>query len=132
MPLTSSYISAAAHCQSQISSIAEKGSLPERYCLLLEELRLEAQRRSTHTRTTTPLRAEPNTSEERSIAPISNNLQIGSTDSLNSREATVPEFDDNLPDFIQDDHTDWGEFANLVSSGLGNLDVFLHDDPFML
>ena len=40
------YLSAAVQCQFQISSIAEKGSLLERYCLLLEELRLEAIRKT--------------------------------------------------------------------------------------
>lgn len=41
------YLDAATRCQSQMSSIAEKGSLSSRYCLVLEELRLEAVTRST-------------------------------------------------------------------------------------
>ena len=39
-------LTAANQCQSQIARIAEKGSLPERYCLLLEELRVEALRQT--------------------------------------------------------------------------------------
>src|SRR5258708_5818836 len=42
----SSYLSAATRCQSHISAIAEKGSLSERYCLVLEELRIEALRQT--------------------------------------------------------------------------------------
>ncbi|KAL2854091.1 fungal-specific transcription factor domain-containing protein [Aspergillus pseudodeflectus] len=42
----SSYFSAATRCQSHLSAIAEKGSLSERYCLVLEELRVEATRQT--------------------------------------------------------------------------------------
>ncbi|KAL6407208.1 transcriptional regulatory protein GAL4 [Ilyonectria robusta] len=44
--LYSSYFAAATKCQSHISAMAEKGSLPERYCLVLEELRVEALRQA--------------------------------------------------------------------------------------
>lgn len=40
------YLEAAEKCQQQISGIAEPGSLTSRYCLVLEELRLEAMRRA--------------------------------------------------------------------------------------
>lgn len=36
------YLSAAVKCQTQLSAIAEEGSLTQRYCLVLEELRKEA------------------------------------------------------------------------------------------
>lgn len=36
------YLSAAVRCQTQLSTIAEEGSLAERYCLVLEELQKEA------------------------------------------------------------------------------------------
>ncbi|KAJ0418544.1 fungal-specific transcription factor domain-containing protein [Aspergillus carlsbadensis] len=42
----STYFSAATRCQSHLSAIAEKGSLSERYCLVLEELRVEATRQT--------------------------------------------------------------------------------------
>ncbi|CRG87099.1 Sugar transporter STL1 [Talaromyces islandicus] len=45
----SSYLSAATRCQAHISAIAEKGSLSERYCLVLEELRVEALRQTKST-----------------------------------------------------------------------------------
>ncbi|OAL51700.1 hypothetical protein IQ07DRAFT_506722 [Pyrenochaeta sp. DS3sAY3a] len=37
------YFAAAMRCQAQLSNLAEKASLLARYCLVLEELRLEAQ-----------------------------------------------------------------------------------------
>ncbi|RDW89807.1 fungal specific transcription factor domain-containing protein [Aspergillus mulundensis] len=46
MHLHSMYFSAAARCQNHLSAIAERGSLSERYCLVLEELRGEALRRT--------------------------------------------------------------------------------------
>jgi hypothetical protein len=42
------YFDAAARCQSQISSLAEKNSLAERYSVVLEELRLEAVKQVQH------------------------------------------------------------------------------------
>jgi hypothetical protein len=42
------YFDAAARCQSQISSLAEKKSLAERYSVVLEELRLEALKQVEH------------------------------------------------------------------------------------
>ncbi|KAM0252598.1 hypothetical protein ACHAQJ_007635 [Trichoderma viride] len=44
--LYSSYLSAATRCQDQLSNLAEDGSLVARYCLVLEELRLEALRQT--------------------------------------------------------------------------------------
>ncbi|QGI69985.1 hypothetical protein CEK26_002318 [Fusarium fujikuroi] len=40
----SEYFTAAVRCQSHMSTMVEKGSLSERYCFLLEELRVEALR----------------------------------------------------------------------------------------
>ncbi|PTB36475.1 uncharacterized protein TrAFT101_010360 [Trichoderma asperellum] len=42
----SGYLSAAIRCQDQLSNLAEDGSLVARYCLVLEELRLEALRQT--------------------------------------------------------------------------------------
>ncbi|UKZ71390.1 uncharacterized protein TrAtP1_012349 [Trichoderma atroviride] len=42
----SGYLSAATRCQDQLSNLAEDGSLVARYCLVLEELRLEALRQT--------------------------------------------------------------------------------------
>lgn len=41
-----SYLAAATRCQDQLSDLAEDGSLVARYCLVLEELRLEALRQT--------------------------------------------------------------------------------------
>lgn len=53
----SAYFAAATRCQSHLSAIAEKGSLSERYCLVLEELRVEATRQTTPAATDTPAAA---------------------------------------------------------------------------
>jgi galactonate dehydratase len=42
------YFEAAAMCQSQISALAERNSLAERYSVVLEELRLEAVKQVQH------------------------------------------------------------------------------------
>ncbi|KAL7818539.1 fungal-specific transcription factor domain-containing protein [Trichoderma gracile] len=42
----SGYLAAATRCQDQLSNLAEDGSLVARYCLVLEELRLEALRQT--------------------------------------------------------------------------------------
>lgn len=38
------YLKAATRCQDQIHNIAEEGSLSARYCMVLEELRIEAMK----------------------------------------------------------------------------------------
>jgi hypothetical protein len=40
------YLQAAERCQAQIADIAEEGSLTSRYCVVLEELRIEARRQT--------------------------------------------------------------------------------------
>ena len=36
----------------------------------------------------------------------------------------------NVPGSTTSDSSDWGHFASMVSSGLGNLDLFLEDNGF--
>jgi hypothetical protein len=121
------YLSAAIQCQSQISSIAEKGSLLDRYCVLLEELRLESIRKTDQHRF---LAADPSVAAR---SPVTADVLAGQF--LNGSFACNPSSDpnNNLNTAITDqmsDFSDWDQFASMVSSGLGNLDAFLNADLF--
>lgn len=128
----SEYLSAAIQCQSQISSIAEEGSLLDRYRHLLEELRLEAVRQTDHERfpivnsavvsaqsgfnpTPAPTTDLTRQSEQKFVADATLYAPINS-------DATIPD--------LASDFADWDQFASMVSSGLGNLDAFLDEYPF--
>ena len=115
--------------------MAEKGSLPERYCLVLEELRVEAIRQAKHMHPLiTPfegihdrpqqnrLRTSPSMLMGSSSVPASYTGILGQT--------TV-DFD-GMPSSAFSDSSGWGQFASMVSSGLGNLDLFLNDESFTL
>ncbi|KAF4975536.1 hypothetical protein FZEAL_7682 [Fusarium zealandicum] len=107
----SSYLAAATQCQSHISAMAEKGSLSERYCLVLEELRVEALRQ---------------TGTAAMSVDISPSTGVNYTDLLGE-----PAMDFNgMPDSAFSEPSGWGQFASMVSSGLGNLDLFLNGDSF--
>ena len=125
------YLSDAVQCQSQISSIAEKGSLLDRYCLLLEELRLEAIRKvDRHRLQTTGQSAVAAGSGPSSAAVDPLAREYGDGDFAGN-----PSFDPNvnlnaaIPDQMSDS-ADWDQFASMISSGLGNLDAFLNADSF--
>ncbi|KAF5007415.1 hypothetical protein FDECE_6263 [Fusarium decemcellulare] len=105
------YLSAAIQCQSHIATIAEKGSLSERYCLVLEELRVEAVRQ---------------TSAASIATDESPRLATNYTDLLGD---TTIDFN-GMPSSAFSDSSGWGQFASMVSSGLGNLDLFLGDELF--
>lgn len=137
----SNYNAAAEQCQHHIGQLARKGSLSERYYLLLEELRLEASRL-----------AGPSSQHSATIdiESIDKELASGSggnyvqqqqptTSFDNAQEETAPYHDiffpgsaslDGLNDPFMPNHSDWSQFASMVSSGLGNLDSFFTEDPF--
>lgn len=128
------YFSAASRCQSHISCIAEKGSLSERYCLLLEELRVEALRQTE--------RLHPSASvldaadehlqwrnQQATSMAVDANLP-GATDFADLMGDTTVGFNEIMAGSVASDYSGWGHFASMVSSGLGNLDVFLNEDPF--
>ncbi|KAL2672386.1 hypothetical protein Neosp_013094 [[Neocosmospora] mangrovei] len=131
----SSHFAAATRCQSHMSAIAEKGSLFERYCLVLEELRNEALRHIN--------RMNPSTN---GLEGINTQLQdigfqnVGLTmDGSPSNETTYTDLigqgamDFNaLQGATLTDFSGWNQFASMVSSGLGNLDVFLNDETFRI
>lgn len=129
----SQYLAAAIQCQSQISSIADKGSLLERYRLLLEELRLEAVRQTSRNRAPAPSAgaAMNEVGLQPTIAAVDG--FVGQSDHMDfanhpSMHGSI-DFGAAIPDQMSD-YSGWDQFASMVSSGLGNLDAFLNDDPF--
>lgn len=123
------YLAAAIQCQSHISSIADQGSLPERYLLLLEELRLEAIRQTSRNRNIGPTSgtAPPPMGSQESLPPSDLQPNQCGTVEVPSMEPAI-DFNAVFPDQMSD-YADWDMFASMVSSGLGNLDAFLVDEP---
>ncbi|KAL2827585.1 fungal-specific transcription factor domain-containing protein [Aspergillus cavernicola] len=146
------YFSAATRCQSHLSAIAEKGSLSERYCLVLEELRVEATRQ---TRQIHPLRSQglsaslnnnihnlhgqqnlntdshsfPPGTGTGTVLPltteVSPNTTTTTTNYTDSIDDAAMEFQANMAglDLSMADCAGWGQFTSMVSSGLGNVDL---------
>lgn len=138
------YFVAASRCQSHLSAISEEGSLSQRYCLVLEELRIEAIRqvKRMHRGSQAPLQ-HPQAQEQGSFM-----LGDGMLDSqsIDAAMAMMGMFDEspsamtNYTDLLMENPGDatgvdfsysnmdlsgWDQFANMVSFGLGNLDGFL-------
>lgn len=130
------YFSAAIRCQSHISSIAEKGSLSERYCLVLEELRVEALRQtaSLHHQSMTGLGVtDGGHSQENGFptlpVPVERNPTGAAATNYADLAGDAPmDFNDFLSPALCED-MGWGQFASMVSGGF---DAFLNDDPFRL
>ncbi|KAK6387402.1 hypothetical protein LTS17_000670 [Exophiala oligosperma] len=137
----SDFLAAATRCQSHISSIAEKGSLSERYCLVLEELRVEAFRQTGNTHQPMPglggmdshaghvNHAQESGSPTQPLFVEGN--AISTTNFTDLTGNAVIDFNDFLSPALEED-LDWGQFASMVSSGVGNFDAFLNDDPFKI
>ncbi|KAH7010257.1 transcriptional regulatory protein GAL4 [Ilyonectria destructans] len=135
--LYSSYFAAATKCQSHISAMAEKGSLSERYCLVLEELRVEALRQAKRMHPTmTNLEGMDDGSHGNGFPQSTASMPLDDTPSDIANYTDV--LGDNVIDFngmpssAFSDSSGWGQFASMVSSGLGNLDLFLNDDTFTI
>ena len=130
------YFTAATRCQSHISGIAEKGSLSERYFLLLEELRVEALRQTERLHPSTAVLRDAERQSQWASQPTTSNLvdavPEGAVDYPDSMGEAMVDFNDIMSGSVASDYSGWGHFASMVSSGLGNLDVFLNDDPFRL
>lgn len=142
----SSYLSAATRCQSHISAIAEKGSLSERYCLVLDELRVEALRQTTsthqpqHQPVTGPAVMTPHSQsqpqpQETGIQPMSMPMYESSApDSVGymglAQDPGIDLNGSNISGFSFSDSSGWDQFTSMVSSGLGNMDMFLGGDAF--
>ncbi|KAF5628669.1 uncharacterized protein FTJAE_8758 [Fusarium tjaetaba] len=124
----SEYFTAAARCQSHMSTMVEKGSLSERYCFLLEELRVEALRQVNrmHPNVFLDGHAQDNAFQSNVIPMDTPSDKTSYTDLMGENGG----LDFNGMSGV--DFSGWGQFANMVSSGLGNLDAFLDDEVFRL
>lgn len=144
----SGYLSAATRCQSHISAIAEKGSLSERYCLVLDELRVEALRQTSstqqhqhqHQTTTGPAVMTPHSQsqpqlQETGFQPMSMPIyESSAADSVGytglAQDAGIDLNGSSISGFSFSDSSGWDQFTSMVSSGLGNMDMFLGGDAF--
>jgi len=123
------YLSAAARCQDYLESVAEKGSLSERYCLVLEELRHEALR---HTTRMPPVMVglESHRDLHGPEVPTSS-LTTSATDRADTdytRHVSDNEAMNSMPEAASCDFPDWEEFFSLVSSGLGIPEVSTNNE----
>lgn len=112
--------------------------MPERYCLVLEELRIEALRQA---RRMNPSLAALDGTDHSSVlggfATVATAMPMNGGGDVNDvgnyadllGDGTNIDFN-NIPSSTMSDSPDWGHFASMVSSGLGNLDLFLEDDGF--
>lgn len=127
----SRYLTAASRCQSHISAIAEKGSLSERYSLVLEELRVEALRQTKRANTCRTGLAESSRQLEDEAEPMFMHMNAGQVGvpAATNLEDNVMDLNGNLPG-LYPDYSGWGQFTSLVSSGLGNMDMFMNCDSF--
>ncbi|CAK7205610.1 hypothetical protein SEUCBS139899_008388 [Sporothrix eucalyptigena] len=149
----SDYLAAAIQCQSHISRFAEKGSLSERYFLVLEELRIEALRQTKGggldggnggTVGNTGGASDTGSNHLGAIYIPPTNGPAAHTDARSisasymedataaaAAAAAIPfsALSSTLPASAgMIDGSEWEQFALMLSSGLGNLDVF--NDPF--
>lgn len=131
----SKYFAAATRCQSHLSRIAQKESLPERYCLVLEELRVEALRQTKCFRlSTTGLEEMDSYSRDNGFQTTSLTIDESPSTNYTSTDLmgeTGINFNAMANSAVAD-YSGWGQFASMVSSGLGNFDALLNDDSFRM
>jgi hypothetical protein len=119
------YFSAGQKCQRQLESVSETDCLARRYCLVLEELRLEAVRqtntKASDTATNMPFNGNLDNTLPSAFA-AEPEAQFYAAGSMPTPESVVfnPSF---LPDSsIMADLTSWGQFDSLVTAGIGLFD----------
>jgi hypothetical protein len=122
------YFDAAARCQSQISSLAERHSLAERYGVVLEELRLEAIRHMQSPNKTTVVQGNTINSAQSPQTRASAYAQPGAESSQRpQQERTLssapfvpnfqpgPYFSNPSPNDYYAEMTGWGQFDSMAS-----------------
>lgn len=124
------YLSAATRCQSHISAMAEKGSLSERYCLVLEELRLETLRQA---KLINPSLTDLGGTES-DLTGNGTHLSMATGGTPTTNGSQIDLSGETIIDFNGILNTEfsassgWGQFVSMVSSGIGNSDFFLGHD----
>lgn len=128
------YLSVAVKCQTQLSAIAEEGSLTQRYCLVLEELRKEAVKGSEippmdfctgasneNTSLQRELIQQEIIAEDNSAAMQHDTQEEDMTDATGLRTT--------LGSSVYD-ISGWGAFDSMVTSGFGNMEDLLGNESF--
>ncbi|KAI0023666.1 transcriptional regulatory protein GAL4 [Xylariomycetidae sp. FL0641] len=120
----SSYFSAASQCQAHLSAIAAKGSLSERYCLVLEELRVEALRQAKRAhQANSDMDGINNIFQQNGLS--NNSMPVGDSPNSASNFTAETTIDFNgMPSSAFADNTGWGQFVSMVSAGMGSFDMF--------
>ncbi|KAF2274656.1 uncharacterized protein EI97DRAFT_459936 [Westerdykella ornata] len=143
------YFAAGQRCQAQLSSLTDTDCLSKRYCLVLEELRLEAARQTTgspatlrpdvapmnmDTQNTRPSEPLPNGTPSSSLAvpvPTASNADPNpSTFQSTFYSGAIPPTPESAvftstwmgSDGFMEDLTTWGQFDSFVTAGIGVLD----------
>lgn len=141
------YFLAATRCQSHLSAISEEGSLSQRYCLVLEELRIEAIRQVKRmNRGAGGAQSAPEQQQPTEQGSFMLGDALLDNQSMDAAMAMMGMFDEspsamtNYTDLLVEnpggaagvdfahsnmDLSGWDQFASMVSLGLGNLDGFL-------
>ncbi|KAH7075126.1 fungal-specific transcription factor domain-containing protein [Paraphoma chrysanthemicola] len=130
------YFAAGQRAQRQLESVSETDCLARRYCLVLEELRLEAVRQtkssSSSSSTTLPFTPTESSLVQQPLQPFQPDTtpQSDASPNANAFYSAVPPtpesavFNSNfLPNSsIMADLTSWGQFDSLVTAGIGLFD----------
>lgn len=137
------YFAAGQKCQRQLESISETDCLARRYCVVLEELRLEAvrqtnqQSRSGGIAGPVPLPVPGTSAVEQSqgnstVPPLLESTSNGASPDMAASfyNGNVPQTPDSAmfnPNYLPSnsamaDLTSWGQFDSLVTAGIGIFD----------
>ncbi|KAF2478204.1 uncharacterized protein BDR25DRAFT_330733 [Lindgomyces ingoldianus] len=132
------YFAAGQRCQAQLSSISETDCLSKRYCLVLEELRLEATRQTNQQNRPALAGSPAAQSDQLSLPTVSAGMPISSSTPKSDASAGFAatfSYGGNIPptpesavfnmiptSSIMADLTSWGQFDSLVTAGIGVLD----------
>ncbi|KAH7118771.1 fungal-specific transcription factor domain-containing protein, partial [Dendryphion nanum] len=143
------YFAAAQKCQAQLSSISETDCLSKRYCLVLEELRVEAARQiyrpaapvnsiadttpaaAAHSTTLATLTANDSVANLDLSAPKAGNdagALFSGDGFYNGNVPPTPESDVFATGFLSNssfltDFSSWGQFDSLVTAGIAGIGV---------
>lgn len=147
--LCEGYFAAGQKCQRQLESVSGTDCLAQRYCLVLEELRVEASRTSgrlsnaSETPRPPPSDVTPTVGEpgiQDAILPTSSTPQQAETASpglgnfYNPNAIPLPPDDTGFnanyltSSSVMADLTSWGQFDSLVTAGIGMFDAGFQGD----
>ncbi|TDZ16418.1 Activator of stress genes 1 [Colletotrichum orbiculare MAFF 240422] len=144
------YFNAATRCQGQLATLADNESqLAARYCLVLEELRIEALRQTERL-----LHSPPVANQNGGGGPLPHGVAGDDVQNQHDQQQQQQQqhhqqqqqqhalVNLNFPDVGQEDFvgfdaspsssladmTSWGQFDSMVTSGFGGLEALLNDD----